>query len=120
ILFRRKDRTVTDSDRICSCHFKDGLKVNGPTIFPWNQGKAFDFVDPNSISRFVTCYEIKKAYRKLALQLHPDKNDSEDAKEKFQEISYAYKYLTEGKLTKIYIYLSHVSYIGNVLFLRVV
>ncbi|KAK3098204.1 hypothetical protein FSP39_017166 [Pinctada imbricata] len=53
--YRRKDRTVTDSDRICSCHFKDGLKVNGPTIFPWNQGKAFDFVDPNSISRFVTC-----------------------------------------------------------------
>ncbi|XP_069105692.1 uncharacterized protein [Argopecten irradians] len=40
--------------------------------------------------------EIKKAYKKLALRYHPDKNDSTDAKEKFQEISYAYKYLTEG------------------------
>ncbi|XP_033726545.1 uncharacterized protein LOC117316145 isoform X2 [Pecten maximus] len=40
--------------------------------------------------------EIKKAYKKLALRYHPDKNDSKDAKEKFQEISYAYKYLTEG------------------------
>lgn len=39
---------------------------------------------------------IKKSYRKLALKYHPDKNESEDAKEKFQEISYAYKYLTEG------------------------
>uniref|UniRef100_K1R2H6 DnaJ-like protein subfamily B member 5 n=1 Tax=Magallana gigas TaxID=29159 RepID=K1R2H6_MAGGI len=42
------------------------------------------------------CYQIKKSYRKLALKYHPDKNESEDAKEKFQEISYAYKYLTEG------------------------
>lgn len=40
--------------------------------------------------------QIKKSYRKLALKYHPDKNQSEDAKEKFQEISYAYKYLTEG------------------------
>ncbi|XP_062590108.1 dnaJ homolog subfamily B member 6-like isoform X2 [Saccostrea cucullata] len=40
--------------------------------------------------------QIKKSYRKLALQYHPDKNQSEDAKEKFQEIGYAYKYLTEG------------------------
>lgn len=40
--------------------------------------------------------QIKKSYRKLALKYHPDKNESEDAKEKFQEISYAYKYLTEG------------------------
>ncbi|XP_048728247.2 uncharacterized protein LOC125646129 [Ostrea edulis] len=40
--------------------------------------------------------EVKKSYRKLALKYHPDKNQSEDAKEKFQEIGYAYKYLTEG------------------------
>ncbi|XP_053382457.1 serine/arginine repetitive matrix protein 1-like [Mercenaria mercenaria] len=40
--------------------------------------------------------EIKKAYKKLALQYHPDKNDSDDAKGKFQEIGYAYKYLTDG------------------------
>lgn len=40
--------------------------------------------------------DIRKAYRRMALIFHPDKNESEDAKEKFQEISYAYKYLTEG------------------------
>ncbi|XP_048777675.2 uncharacterized protein LOC125681560 [Ostrea edulis] len=50
-LCRRKDRTVTSSDRICSCHFKDGRKEKGPTLFPWNQGTYFDFQDPNTISR---------------------------------------------------------------------
>jgi hypothetical protein len=37
---------------------------------------------------------IKKKYRKLALKWHPDKNDDENAKEKFQKISEAYDYLT--------------------------
>jgi len=37
--------------------------------------------------------EIKKAYRKLALIYHPDKNDSDDAIEKFIELDKAYDYL---------------------------
>ena len=33
---RRQDRSLDKRfDRICSCHFKDGLKKNGPTLFPW-------------------------------------------------------------------------------------
>lgn len=40
---RRGDRTSTENDRICSCHFKDGRKDNGPTMFPWNRDKHFDF-----------------------------------------------------------------------------
>ena len=34
--------------------------------------------------------ELKKAYRKLALAFHPDKNKSREAKLKFQAISWAY------------------------------
>ena len=40
--------------------------------------------------------QIKKQYRKLALKYHPDKNKSEEACEKFQQIHEAYIYLSGG------------------------
>ena len=30
LLFRRKDREPNDTVRVCSCHFRDGVKANGP------------------------------------------------------------------------------------------
>lgn len=39
--------------------------------------------------------EIKKAYRKLSLQYHPDRNSNEDAIEKIQQINQAYEVLSD-------------------------
>lgn len=55
-----------------------------------------DFYKILGVSRDASATEIKKAYRKLALQYHPDKNtDDPDAEQKFVEISNAYDVLID-------------------------
>ncbi|KAF9578574.1 hypothetical protein BGW38_005559 [Lunasporangiospora selenospora] len=49
-----------------------------------------------------TAIQIKKNYRQLALQNHPDKNPDPDAHEKFQKISEAYQILSDPKLRSEY------------------
>lgn len=56
-----------------------------------------DYYKVLGISRDASDEEIKKAYRKLALKYHPDKNSDANAEEKFKEIGQAYEVLSDKK-----------------------
>lgn len=62
--------------------------------------------DPYSVlgvSKSATQDEVKKAYRKLAMQYHPDKNKGDKkAEEKFKEVGAAYEVLGDAKKRKEY------------------
>lgn len=52
-----------------------------------------DYYKTLGVEKSATAEDIKKAYRKLAVQFHPDKNKSKEAEEKFKEINQAYEVL---------------------------
>ncbi len=56
-----------------------------------------DYYDVLGVTKGANKDEIKAAYRKLALQFHPDRNKSPEATERFKEISEAYAILSDDE-----------------------
>jgi len=62
-----------------------------------------DYYSVLGVSKSATSEEIKKAFRKLAVKYHPDRNpDNKAAEEKFKEISEAYEVLGDAEKRKKY------------------
>jgi len=69
-----------------------------------------DYYEVLGLDRNATKDEIKKAYRKLALKYHPDKNpDKKVAEEKFKEISEAYAVLYDDDKRRLYDQYGHIG-----------
>ena len=55
-----------------------------------------DYYEILGVERSADAVELKKAYRKLALQYHPDRNpDDEEAEARFKEAAEAYEVLSD-------------------------
>jgi molecular chaperone DnaJ len=62
-----------------------------------------DYYEVLGVAKGASQDEIKKAYRKLAIQYHPDKNPGDkQAEERFKEASEAYEVLSDEKRRQTY------------------
>jgi len=69
-----------------------------------------DYYDILGVSRDASLEEIKKAYRKLALEWHPDRNKSPEAEERFKEINEAYEVLSNSEKRAAYDQFGHAAF----------
>ncbi|ADE55074.1 molecular chaperone DnaJ [Coraliomargarita akajimensis] len=73
-----------------------------------------DYYETLGVSREATADEMKKAYRKLAVKYHPDKNPGDAAAEaKFKEISEAYDVLKDEEKRAAYDRFGHAAFQGG-------
>ena len=70
-----------------------------------------DYYEVLGVSKTVSSDEIKKAYRKLAIKYHPDKEGGSE--EKFKEINEAYEVLKDSDKRSRYDQFGHAGVGGN-------
>lgn len=69
-----------------------------------------DYYDVLGVKKDVSQDEVKSAYRKKALEWHPDRNKSPDAEEKFKEINEAYEILSNEQKRQAYDQFGHAAF----------
>ncbi|HEY5648193.1 MAG TPA: DnaJ domain-containing protein, partial [Nitrospiria bacterium] len=73
-----------------------------------------DYYELLGVNRGASETEIKKAYRKLAVKYHPDKNQgNKDAESRFKEISEAYEVLSNAQKRRKYDAFGHAGLGGQ-------
>lgn len=72
-----------------------------------------DYYDVLGVAKGASDEDVKKAFRKLAMEFHPDRNKREGAEEKFKEINEAYQVLSDSEKRGVYDRFGHAGVTGN-------
>jgi len=72
-----------------------------------------DYYKTLGVSKNASVEEIKKAYRKLALQYHPDRGGDEHTEKKFKEVNEAYQILSDPEKRRRYDQFGDSAFRGN-------
>src|SRR4051812_37438353 len=73
-----------------------------------------DYYEVLGVQRTASAEELKAAYRKQAIKVHPDKNQgNKEAEEKFKELNEAYSVLSDPEKRKLYDQFGHAGVQGG-------
>ncbi|VDK54694.1 unnamed protein product [Anisakis simplex] len=83
--------------RLCDCWSTDEL-----ALYDLVEEVNANFYELFSLEKDASLSDVKKAYRRLSMELHPDRNQAEDANEQFRRIAAIYDVLKSPSLRQAY------------------
>jgi DnaJ-class molecular chaperone len=89
--------------------FRPTAKANGHKTTTIHPMAKRDYYEVLGVTKSATAEEIRRVYRKLARQFHPDVNKAADAQKKFTEVQEAYDVLSDAAKKKSYDQFGHAA-----------